>query len=399
VTCVRVGFETVIVRPFLIHTSVALSVLHKANREGGFGQLPSLFQSFAFERHFFLLPKEPFVFLSPLSFILMAEKITVLPPWDPWPVSSVTYEDLEARVEAGLLRPRSTGSHPEWTTSHDEQVPDLLAGYIVSFTSFHERGFRVPTSCFMWALPHYYGVELHNFNPNSIAQATIFSIICEGFLGIKPHWDLLVHLFHTEPFSLPSKVRRVCHAIRADGCTLQLRSDRVALYIPGTLTSSNKGWQSRWFYLLNDNGRLPAFTHHVVLGAEERWRWGCNRISRPTSSRCWRRCGSSGITVFHRRQVLPLGCGRQPSLPLSLPWQKGQRSQRGKPLPFPRKPSWRLRVHKLGPLSVRPLGGTRRRGRQSPQCHRLGARSGPGHRSALAPTSGVAKVVTTMPPT
>jgi hypothetical protein len=26
----------------------------------------------------------------------------------------------------------------------------------------------------MWALSHYYRVELHNFNPNSIAQATIF---------------------------------------------------------------------------------------------------------------------------------------------------------------------------------------------------------------------------------
>jgi hypothetical protein len=42
-------------------------------------------------------------------------------------------------------------------------------GYIVSFTSFHERGFGVLASRFMQALPYYYGVELHNFNPNSIA--------------------------------------------------------------------------------------------------------------------------------------------------------------------------------------------------------------------------------------
>jgi hypothetical protein len=40
----------------------------------------------------------------------MAEKIIVLPPSDMWPVSSVTDEDLEALVEDGLLRPRSTGS-------------------------------------------------------------------------------------------------------------------------------------------------------------------------------------------------------------------------------------------------------------------------------------------------
>jgi hypothetical protein len=42
----------------------------------------------------------------------------------------------------------------------------------------------------MRKLLHYYGVELHNFNPNSIAQATIFAAVCEGFLGIDPHWDM-----------------------------------------------------------------------------------------------------------------------------------------------------------------------------------------------------------------
>jgi hypothetical protein len=69
-------------------------------------------------------------------------------------------------------------------------------------------------------------------------------------------------------------VRRVHHAVRAGGCMLQPRSDWVALYIPATLTSSNKGWQSRWFYLRNDDGQLPAFTRRVVLEAKERWRWG-----------------------------------------------------------------------------------------------------------------------------
>jgi hypothetical protein len=75
----------------------------------------------------------------------------------------------------------------------------------------------------MRALPYYYVVELHNFNPNSIAQAGIFSTVCEGFLWIEPHWDLWLHLFPAEPFSLRSEVRKVRHAFRAGGCTLQLR--------------------------------------------------------------------------------------------------------------------------------------------------------------------------------
>ena len=69
-----------------------------------------------------------------------------------------------------------------------EAVPSLPPGYVVSFIPFHEWGFGVPASRFMWALLHHYGVELHNLNPNSIAQAAIFAVVCEGFLGIKIHW-------------------------------------------------------------------------------------------------------------------------------------------------------------------------------------------------------------------
>jgi hypothetical protein len=100
-------------------------------------------------------------------------------------------------------------------------------GYVVCFTLFHERGFIVPTSRFMRALPHYYGVELHNFNPNSIAQAAIFATVYEGFLGIEPHWDLWLRLFRAEPFSLSTDVKKVHHAIQASDCMLLLCSDRA----------------------------------------------------------------------------------------------------------------------------------------------------------------------------
>jgi hypothetical protein len=120
-------------------------------------------------------------------------------------------------------------------------MSDPPAGYALSVTSFHEWGFGVLVSRFMLALPHYYGVELHNFNSNSIAEATIFSAVCEGYLGIEAHWDLWLHLFQAEPFSLPSKVRRVRHTVWAGDYVLQLCSDWAQLYVPATLTSSNKG--------------------------------------------------------------------------------------------------------------------------------------------------------------
>jgi hypothetical protein len=53
-------------------------------------------------------------------------------------------------------------------------VPNPPSGYVVRFTRFHERDFAAPASRFMRALCHHYGVELHNFAPNTISQAAAF---------------------------------------------------------------------------------------------------------------------------------------------------------------------------------------------------------------------------------
>ena len=44
----------------------------------------------------------------------MADKVTVVPPRDPWPFSTVTVGDLEALVADGLLRPLSGDPQAEW---------------------------------------------------------------------------------------------------------------------------------------------------------------------------------------------------------------------------------------------------------------------------------------------
>jgi hypothetical protein len=118
--------------------------------------------------------------------LVMADRVTVVPSHDPWPFSTITADDLEALVADGLLCPLSGDPQPEWMVPPSGAAPSPPSGYVLSFVSFHERGFGVPTSRFMRAILHFYGVELHNLNPNSIAQAAIFATVCEGFLGIDP---------------------------------------------------------------------------------------------------------------------------------------------------------------------------------------------------------------------
>jgi hypothetical protein len=158
-----------------------------------------------------------------------------------------------------------------------EADPTPPPGYVLSFIPFHERGFGVPASHFMRALLHHYGVELHNLNPNSIVQAVIFTAVCEGFLGIDPHWDLWTHLFSTEFFAATTEAKKVRMAVRVGCCTVQLRPRRAQQYIPATLASSNKGWQNRWFYLRNNDEMLPSFSQRVVNAGGTNWRWGATR--------------------------------------------------------------------------------------------------------------------------
>jgi hypothetical protein len=245
----------------------------------------------------------------------MADRVTFVPPRDPWTFSTVTVDDLEALVTDGLLRPLSGDPQPEWMVPPSGAAPSPPPGYVLSFVFFHERGFGVPASRFMRVILHFYGVELHNLNPNSIAQAAIFAAVCEGFLGIDPHWDLWTHLFSAEPFALMTGEKRVHMAVRAGGCILQLRQARAQQYIPAILVSSNKGWQRRWFYLRNDDGRLPSFSQRVVTATGSNWRYGAVREKQKNLQpllealqelRDGGLAATGVVAAIHRRRVLPL---------------------------------------------------------------------------------------------
>jgi hypothetical protein len=103
------------------------------------------------------------------SVLVMADRVTIISPRDPWPFSTVTASDLEELVGEGLLRPLTDEQRPEWIPPMGGVAPSPPPGYVMSFVSFHERGFGVPTGRFMRAILFHYGVELHNLTPNSIS--------------------------------------------------------------------------------------------------------------------------------------------------------------------------------------------------------------------------------------
>jgi hypothetical protein len=71
------------------------------------------------------------------------------------------------------------------------------------------------------------------------------------------NWDLWVHLFRAELFTLPTTEPRTRRAVRAGGMSLAVRGQRKDDYIPCTMTTNNAGWERGWFYLRNDEPGLP----------------------------------------------------------------------------------------------------------------------------------------------
>jgi hypothetical protein len=189
-----------------------------------------------------MAPQQPLIIVDPLA----------------WERSTVTPLALNQLVADSQLAANEDGQSAEWIVPSERQrAPNPPRGYVVSFVRFHEHSFMAPASRFMWALCQHYGVELHNFAPNAISQAATFVGVCEGFLGIPVNWDLWVHLFRAELFTLPTTETRTRRAVRARGMSLAVRSQRKDDYIPSMMTTNNADLERGWFYLRNDEPGLP----------------------------------------------------------------------------------------------------------------------------------------------
>jgi hypothetical protein len=233
---------------------------------------------------------------------------------DAWPPSNVTRSALEARVKAGILRPLTDVELPEWIVpSANDREPNPPPGYVVCFLLFLDRGFGTPASCLIRAILHYYEVELHNLIPNSVMQAAVFATVCEGFLGVPPHWNLWLHLFKADMAAHYEGGDKF--PLRVGGCTLQLRQQRSNQYIWSAMPSSNRGWQSGWFYIRNDGGLLPEYTGKMVTECPQKWVWGAPAeeqkrlaplLARLEKLRDARVTAATVATAFHKRSLLPL---------------------------------------------------------------------------------------------
>ena len=113
-----------------------------------------------------------------------------------WNTSKCSESDLETLVSACLLVPRSA---VQWCPALVKDHPYENTGEIVAFAPYLEWGLGFPCSFFFSGLLLYYRIQLHHLTPNSFVHISVFVHLCEAFLGIEPHFELFLHLFHLKP--------------------------------------------------------------------------------------------------------------------------------------------------------------------------------------------------------
>lgn len=110
-----------------------------------------------------------------------------------WYCSDVTNDHTSSLASCNLIYESTKAM--EWMAPGDEDVSRPPNDYVVSFLLFHECGLALLPHCFFCGLLHHYNIELLHLNPYGIKHIAMFMVLCKGFVGIKPHFELCRHLF------------------------------------------------------------------------------------------------------------------------------------------------------------------------------------------------------------
>ena len=134
--------------------------------------------------------------------------------------------DKSTSTTASLKKLQDDGALPGRATMQREiggTEPKPILDRMVAVEDYISCGFLPPSSEFLLLVLNFYGLSLLHLNPNSIAFLSIFSYLCEAYIGVEPFLDLF--RFYYELSWMESN--------RVSGCVgFRLRDGRKSRYIP-----------------------------------------------------------------------------------------------------------------------------------------------------------------------
>jgi hypothetical protein len=101
--------------------------------------------------------------------------------------------DKSTSTSASLMKLQEDGALPGRGTMEREPggiEPEPVLGRMVAVEDYILCGFLLPPSEFLLIVLNLYSLSLLHLNPNSIAFLSIFSYLCEAYIGVEPFLDL-----------------------------------------------------------------------------------------------------------------------------------------------------------------------------------------------------------------
>ena len=99
--------------------------------------------------------------------------------------SSVTEEDIKKLREARYLTFEISHRLP----ARGQVIPTPEPDESIIFISHFLQGLGLALDPFVTGLMFYYGLDFHDLAPNFILNISVFIVVCEAFLRIKPHFS------------------------------------------------------------------------------------------------------------------------------------------------------------------------------------------------------------------
>lgn len=103
--------------------------------------------------------------------------------------------------------------------------------------AFIHRGLRLPLSPLARGMLTLYGLLLHHFTPSGLLHMSCFATLCECFLGVRPHFDLLGYFLEAVPCLTDGRLPPAA------------KHSSILAWGPIISTASElESWKLGWFY-------------------------------------------------------------------------------------------------------------------------------------------------------
>ena len=155
-----------------------------------------------------------------------------------WMASSIKEKDIIELREAGYLAKEIDHRLP----AKGQVVPTPKPNERVVFLPHFLHGLGFPLHPFVRGLMYYYSLDFHDLAPNFILNISVFIVVCEAFLRIRPHFGMWLKTFNIKP--------KVVGGQQAECGGAMVGKMLNATWLEGSFVETIKGWQSGWFYII-----------------------------------------------------------------------------------------------------------------------------------------------------